>query len=282
MTSCECTLVDSAVATIPPAGELPVELRLNLTQYEPSSGHGDFAVDLILSVEQTAPPQRFTLEGRVLERPFVVDGGQLELGELVHSDLRAFQHVIPLRTNDDLGLLRAECLPEAIAQITVRPAQSPATGIDLDLALRDSLPLGPLNFDVRLHFDDGTGRTILLNLPVSGDIVHDIEATPRAIALGALPVGESIDQHVTFRSRTGRAILSAVAADAPEEFDLSQPAPREGDPSQFVSHVQGRAVLPGSQQIDLNFTFELEGLDSPIVVTVPLEYYGLETVEETL
>lgn len=112
--------------------------------------------------------------------------------------------------------------------------------------------------------------------------MHDIEATPRAIALGAVSLGESIDQYITFRSRTGRAILSARAAGAPEDFELSQPTPREGDPAQFVAHVRGRAILAGSQQIALNFRFELEGLDAPIVVTVPLEYYGLAKVKEVL
>jgi len=273
---CACTSVEPRSATVQPGSSCELQLRLNLLPAANVESPRDFAVELAFDCGNDAP-RTAVLRGRVIASPIGVDWKQLDLGEVVNTDPEVYRCSIPLQMRSaDLGWSATCDTSKARLSLSSPPNRDGLT--NLEVFLDHSLPIGRFEIPLILQAHDASHvASKELLLPVRGEIVPDVEAVPRVVNLGGQPVGTRVVHDVTFQSRTGRRIWSTAIDEVPSGFDVEVMS--QNKPSRLaVARIACPITKSGDQSAMLPFHFDVEAVDAPVTMAVPVRYNGISTM----
>lgn len=279
-TSCECTDLSPRFVTLPPNGEQVMQLTLKLLGSESELLPREFDVNLTFEfADGKTPMQTVVLHGEVLPIPIRIESRQLNLGEIVISNDSSFERSVRLSSRVELPTPTVTCAPSELAALSLIDLPNSQTDKDLRITLQRELAVGPLALDVCLKYprplDQMDQNPMILMLPFRGDVVGDVEAIPRTVLLGALPVNSTIDEVVTFQSRTGRMMKSWSPETIPEGFELSLVESAALPASYVTMRLVGKVPATGEQTPEIVLQFQVEGFDRPVRTTVLVSYHGI-------
>jgi hypothetical protein len=155
---------------------------------------------------------------------------------------------------------------------TVR-AQTPRT-FYLEITPNPDLPVGPL--EARIYVDGITREGKIPAVGVvnlRGEVVHDIQFTPPALLFGAGPVGQTGEETVILKSRTGRPFVVDRIKAASEATVVERLLQSPDSEPHF--HVRQQFLTPGAQSHKVTFAVRFDGTDERIDIDLPISYYGV-------
>lgn len=268
--SCECTVARAATGSVPPHGEIPIELKLDL---QGALKSGRFKSDLTARLVKP--------DGKELTVTFLVEGDvepcPIQIGRLEKEEVIAIEGV-PDTWGGDVRLaaatsynLSAEPDGKVVGQAAIEGDLS-GQGVQLYYSIDRNLPHGIHDGIVQLIFDHSSDAPRLLFVPVRVRVVPDLISTPSAVAWGGHPVGEELREFITLRSRSGKAISRVAVKDSPDYFSskVSQGLGSQSDLVEIRAIVPSRGNYSGSFRLEL----ELENEMVPQSLEIPFTFHG--------
>jgi hypothetical protein len=155
--------------------------------------------------------------------------------------------------------------------VTVERLRTGTEGYAIHVGPRKTLPVGPFRESLRIVPCLGGGKELpALVLPVDGEILPDIQASPPSLAFGVQALGADVRESFTLTSRTGSAFAVRSIQASGEGVSVSQRA----DPAGGVAYVVRQKVLkPGDRRGEISL--EVRAADGVTEkVTVEVIYYG--------
>jgi len=280
--SCRCVDVTPRSLVIPAGKTAEVRLALDLTTGDPrqTAPHSrPFSIQIVPVIENGLPQyQGWELEGLV-RRAFRLSSPSVTFGDSLVSGEPFPARTVEVTANVRLGRLTAEPELEAPAAVTLERAEEAGRYL-LRVAPEETAVVGRHDFNVLLKGVTETGERLPpFPIPVMMEVVDDIQTVPASVPFGSLPLGESAEETVVLRSRTGKS-FEVVKADAdPKKGVWVERSTTTGRDACF--RVRQRAVALRSQGHYIRFTLQVDSGEATQELAVAVSYYGVEGTATT-
>ncbi len=251
--SCSCTAIAPRQLTIPPGGTAEVQLTLDLT---PLAGERASAASNWFSVLVTpyvaggsAQEVGWEVQGEVRnpfacapQSPFAID-------ELVTGE-RGPATPIKLFAHRDFERVEAQCDPQ-VGEVRINTAGDRQH--ELTFRPASDQPLGPFEARVRVRaYERSQPAPVEFEYVLHGNVSHPVEALPAGLTLGALPVGEMVEETVTLVSRGGGPLGNVAVDRAPAGAVVEV---IESSAEQVVLRVRQQIVAAGAHLEPVRLTY---------------------------
>lgn len=287
--SCSCVAVHPNSVVIPAGKTAEVRLTLNLTngsdagdasagaETRPDGGKGEppswpFQAQITPQVRGGIPYQEsWVVKGRV-RRPFHIEPPALDFGENL---LREGSH--PSRSADivsyvpGLNDLNANCDGSKATARLEQVAGSPGR-YRLTVTPNPSLPSGPFRFQVRITGTTPDRTNVPGFVSAYGVVLRDVYAQPDTVVFGARPTGETCEETLLLRSRSGKAFTVRSVQSDPEGL-VAQDMGRVADGKLF--RLSQRISELGHRQGMVRFSITGEDGANLTEITVSVAYHGM-------
>lgn len=278
--SCSCTSVEPKSLVVPAGQTRTVRLTISLREKQPSARPAGQARDFSVKLWPTVQGASVGLEGL----------GSWTLRARVKTLLRTEPRSIDFGRN---SFLVQPLNPRQVTVEAAIPLRSLSATIDdprLSTEVRPD-PTGPNRYVVMVHpgrqmsvgsirgsirlVPRGRGDEALPSqeLPVVGQILNDVQASPPQVAFGIRRVGEEVDDTVFLSSLTGSTFtVKSVKTSSPSQKVVPD---ETAGPMSVAYRVRQRITSAGEQQGRLVFVIAGPGgQESEVVVDV--QYRGME------
>jgi uncharacterized protein DUF1573 len=275
-TSCNCTSVEPEAFVLGPGERLPVHVTLNLMESDRELGVEpvrDFSVELLPLTRTVLPGQlAWELRGTV-RSPLYVSGRVIDFGEHLVVGSSYEPQTVKVRCNTPIRDLRVECDSD-LAKVDLQPVEASDSGgvaseespaeYELRVSPQRSLRPGAFEYSVMLAGKTvGGDRFVPVPVKVVGTVVPDVAASPKALQVGVLSLGEQNEKVVELFSHSGTAfsvnsvslgpdVVSVVPTSAPPSVRHSFRVTFQGDDlGQQESFVEFRVADEDSNVTDV-------------------------------
>jgi hypothetical protein len=273
--SCTCLSIEPRTLTIPALGKRNVALTLDLTARRskaPETEWRDFEASILARIKKdtkNVPDIEWVVRGRVHTpirvEPVVVDlGRQSAASQPLTPAKVVVNSYVPLN-----GLVAKSDAP--LIQIETKASSSEGLAFELTV-LPGALPIGPLEYRIVLTpvLRDDT-RLPSKYLPLVGQILDDIQASPPQVILGAREVGDIVEETITIYSLTHQSLK--VRGVTSEGEGLSGQVLESQPFAHPVISVKQRVAKEHEQRGKLIVTLLRNGKDTQ--VDIPVSYLGM-------
>ena len=211
-------------------------------------------------------PSPILITGRALD-PIRIEPKAIALGPIVAN--QKIMATMRFVTSESGLSIRVAEPPRHFSVSLSAPAPNSLTQATL-LLDPATLPLGPLTDAVRFSIESPTGQSPTLRVPVFGNIVPDVYASPSGVLLGICRRGEQIVRRFSLDSRTGEDFRIANVDCSVSWVTVSTTRPGNDDPAaSFDFEVRG--IPKEAQNVDGTITATiLTERDDSYSVQVPL------------
>jgi hypothetical protein len=271
VTSCDCVLVEPSALVIPSGEDAEVKMTLDLQRKILGGNEGvrDFSVHVVPIVDSGSPLGRgWVVKGRVR---FAVSCEQfwVHFGESIVRGHPSPSQTVRVTAFQAVDRLTAMC-DAAYASVTVTAEDS--TRFKLTVSPTNELPLGFVKFDIRIQATLKDGFVLPpVFLPVDGVVIDDIQATPSALKLGSMHLGEESEQIIVVHSLAGRRFeIDAIDCDS---VDTTIRPCKNTLGSGRAFCIRQFASQKGDQTRVVRFRTRLSN-NEKVAATVTLSYYG--------
>lgn len=274
-TSCACTGYRLHGESIPPHGELPIDLIIDLRE-EDASLPRDFSTSVSLTVEAASGRQVLqsaVVTGRVESSPITLPLWASSAVTVIQGIDEDAPRTTALTTKIPLGDLDVEPDGTIVRTAELRAADSKGH-CQLTFALDPELPLGPFAGYVTITATADV-QTDSCYVPISGRVVADACTIPSQLAWGAQPVGSMVREHLILRTRSGRSISRVEVVDKPEGM-MIKAVENELSAASHIFRVETPVVSLGSVYERLLLKMFIEGETDPYRVEVPVALHGVQ------
>ena len=205
--SCECTAITPRSLTINPGETAELQLTLNFaTKQIPQRRtvpSWDFSMHVLASVKgKGAQLPGWEVRGTI-RNALKLASSTIHLDSSWIAGTPLSPKTVLVKSFEPLTGLHVQC-DESVCRVTTEKV-----GDDRQFAVRicpnDALPIGPVAFPLFLKpMPHDEVDVPPIQLVVKGSIVGEMAAFPDKVVVGALPIGESVQETVVLRSRLGR------------------------------------------------------------------------------
>lgn len=284
--SCGCASITPTTFTIPPHGQIDVEVRLDLrtrrnrrTTIEPYRPF-DLRIAGVLAA-QPEDSNEWTLNGTVWRCPLEVVPQEVLFGEsLVAGCLFPAVHVAVTPTTG-CGVVRAHCDRSIVVvtveshpdnrdeyQLTIRPAPDLSVGVHecyvyltCDLPSEGSLP------------DDMDAPQFAL--PVKMKVIPSWYIAPESVVLGVEMLGETLEYRVVAGVLDGAPFNVSCQLDSSSTAEVRREYSDQESPDPKPFRITQRVDQLGKVVTRIQFIFDIRGKPRK-VVNVPVSYFGVD------
>lgn len=208
--SCDCGTVEPSTLTLPPSGTQTVRLVLDLRSQScqvTAAPIREFSTSLRATAkagDEAAVPMSWLIHGKV-KRPLQVSA--VVFGKCSDLARPLPPLTVPIESQMVLENLRVESgTPDFRA--VVRPVFGNSTRYELVVTPLPSLGRGTYSGSLTLTPVAVGGATLpIVRVPVSAEVVPDIEATPERVLVGARDTRTEVTEVVCLRSLSGRSFV---------------------------------------------------------------------------
>jgi hypothetical protein len=273
--SCACARVEPEAVVVPAGGEVTVRLVLRLLLSPGGAATQQISVRVTPQLAGYAgPPLQWVLTGRVKRAAtwepasvFLwtdVYRGQPAVSQQVF--LRVYRPAQQVSLRSSSPFVTAELRPQAAQRFQVSVHLSPQA------------PMGLLTATVQVVFREAGGQEWLgSGLTVHALVREPLEAVPGQVCLGIVPVGTTVEESFYVLRRTGQGRFLGVAGSGPG----IQVTLAHSTAAGWVFRLRQRVIQAGVQRGVVQLRFALShGEGEPVVVSVPVFYYGLRKNKE--
>ena len=268
--SCGCSVTESTALGIPPGETRTLKLTLDLRPQSCIRAGGDtraFASAIRVTVLGGAKPRQATwqLHG-IVKRPLRVPAA-VTFGRRSELTLPLAPLVIPVEPLTAIRSVALECSSPHFAA-AVRPVSESPLRLELVVTPAADLKRGAVSGTITLAAITPDGQALpSLELPVSAEIVPDIEPTPTAIHFGARDVGAEVTETIGLWSLSNRP-FAIERCEAEGNGVSAQP-----EPDGRSVTVRMNVVGAGSTIGRVRLVVRPEG-GEPVEVIVPVQVCG--------
>lgn len=276
--SCGCTAVKPESFTVGPAETVDVRLVLDLTsnsRREVGASEWPFSITLAPFVEDVrAPVGEWELSGTV-RKLLEVTPGELDFSQTLVRGQPFSPRQIRVQPLHPIQKLSADCDPE-LGSIVVRRSSEDENVFELDVRPSENLPIGRFRFavSVKALLESGS-QSPMMELPVYGSVVHDVQVKPGAIFVGPVALGERIERTFSVVSRTGKSLsVKNVHCDSGHvEIARVDESTVSGSQYEYRVSVAVKNLGHCSTEVCLNLAGPEDGEAGQVIV--PVTWYGL-------
>jgi len=269
--SCGCASIEPQCLVIPAGEAVNVHFSLDLTTRDPKAAalHSrEFAMQVVPMIKGALPGVvAWQVQGRIW-CPLVLSPPTLEFaeGNLVKGTPFDFKSV-QVVSEQPLKELVPECEP-ALAHARVVPVETDVRRFQLNLAPSETLAVGEHEFTVMLKGITQTGTVLpYMSLNVLARVMHDVQLVPAEIRFHAVERGDTPQETVVLRSRTGKAFrVAEVHAEAEGVRVELLPGGRR-------ARVSPRAPRQGAYRGAVRFVIDQEEAEGSYEISCPVLYH---------
>lgn len=257
-TACSCVDVSPRTFTLLP-GEVQqidavLDLRSSAGRWAEESGRppvSQFSVSITPQYRnaKTTPEDVWQITGRV-RHPLGDIARSVDFGDVSHSAAGPPVTALPISCPPGISLVGARC-DEAwgMPQVSYDALGNPQIVIQLNRRA-----LGRFNFPLHVLTETNDGRSLPpVDVSVTGRLVGDVEVFPPETALGLLRPGETIENTIFIRSRSGQPLRIETICPAGDGLDVLPSRVARSDGS-FAYRVKVNAVqAPGHHSATIDF-----------------------------
>lgn len=281
-----CVSVEPRALAVPAGGQSSIQIELDLTAVRTAARAApirNFTATLRPVIKDWTQQVGWKIVGKV-RSPFVVSPAVLDLGEFSRGAPPP-PRTVAIDCHTVLESVTAAC-DDSMGQVEVVRQDNDPRRCQLRVAPGASLPLGAFEFHVGIRAVEKTAGDIPeIPLLVSGFVIQDVRVLPAIVAFQPAPVGNVLEETLTFCSRSGSAfeMVEVLAEDGslkvaaiPEDSGNDGPAnPRPIRRYRLSQHVS--AV--GRQSSRVRFVLSKGAAPQRSEIRVPVSYYGLPATD---
>ncbi len=274
---CGCSKVEPSSFTIPPKGTVSVLVTLDLRPRSPAESIlavRPFSVQITPLVEtgkSSVRPYQFELTARV-RNPLVFSASRVHFSTADNLPVQpqfvpktaAFASAIPLKS------LTAIAKPPLVSAAVTLNTEKRGT---LTLVPNGELPAGYFECNIYVEATTADGETLpAVTLPVSGDVLADIQVMPPLITFAPARLSESVETTVLLVSRTGGP-FSVQSVESGSEHLSIEPV-TTGSMADCQYRICQRITQTGAYSQTVTFVVDREG-ESPDRIQLQVNHVGL-------
>jgi len=272
--SCSCTSISPRELSIPAGATKQVQLTLDLTPAageQASSRSNRFYVLVTPHVAGgLAQEVGWAVRGEVLN-PFDCEPrSPLGIDDLIFGQ-RPPAAAIKLHAFRDFERVEAECDP-ALGEVRINTA----SGREHELTFQPATepPLGPFEARLRVRAVERSAQPpVEIDYVLHGSVLHPVEALPAGLTLGAVPVGDTIEEMVTLLPRLGHSLGTVAVERAPEGAIVEL---AESSAERAVVSVRQRIAVAGARIEPIRLAVQtIDGKSLP-ALEVNVAYVGTQ------
>jgi hypothetical protein len=274
--SCNCLVIEPPSLSIPSGESREVKLKLDLTAKVSATDTQqvrkfDVSIAPVVLNEPDVTPKWWTIRGLV--RPVIRRSNlKLDFGSIPHKSQPLASREMTIQAELRLDRLEASDSTGRF-QVTVKP-NSDRTQFTMNVEPRGHFPTGPFVGQIELRPVGEKGQQFpSLRVPLQGEIVDDIQASPPMVIFGLRNVGENAKESFTLRSQTNQPFQILSMETSKKEFSVDAVSSSEAKVTHDISvnaNIHELGESEGKLQISIR---DSDGQKRSLVVV--LRYHGM-------
>jgi hypothetical protein len=219
-TSCRCVSVEPSSFSINPGDSLALSVSMNL-QGEADNrlqatgwiDRESVTISLTPHVRGSTKTESWHIHGTV-RRAVLTSAAAIDFGDVSRDALKRSRQTILVRCVEPASTLAVETAPR-FGLVAITPVSGDKGLHRIDVAMSEDSPMGTATSQLVIKPSTHDGAPLpALRLPISANVVGDIEAVPSAVAFSVVRPGQGVQESLVLRSRNNTAFdVKNVAVD---------------------------------------------------------------------
>jgi hypothetical protein len=219
-TSCRCVSVEPSSFSINPGDSLVLNVSMNLqgeaADRQQAAGGIDresVTISLTPHVRGSMRTESWHIHGTV-RRAVLTSAAAIDFGDVSRDALKRSRQTILVRCVEPDSTLAVETALR-FGPVAITPVSGDKGLHQIDVGMSENTPIGTVNSELVIKPSTHDGAPLpSLRLPISANVLGDIEAVPSAIAFSVVSPGQGVEESLVLRSRNNTAFdVENVAVD---------------------------------------------------------------------